>query len=151
MPPQFICPSCEELLDSFSYTLDTVGYESGSASIPRTGITQVQSINFLDLDCDYSETTDSENLQISCPECGEIITDELSTFLNDNYEPNPTTTKKIESKPISDSARIIRKTEYPISVPGQNRDITTCTNCAYNYIANNNDDCPHCGQPITKE
>lgn len=145
--PEFICPNCEAAIDEFCYTLDTTGYEWGRARFNH----RTQHAHAMDLDCSESETNDSNNLRFECPECNESIEENLiEAFLQQNYTPNNenSSTTRLETNPISDAPRIIRKEENIVSL-GYQKILNTCENCSYQFLAENeNDECPRCS--ITK-
>ena len=146
--PEFICPHCGEAIDHFNYTLDTVGTEWGRANFNQ----RTRYASSMDLDCSDSETGDTDNLRFECPECDESINDSLiDDFLETHYstEENnsrPTQTAQIQTAPISDSPRIITKQEDSINFYGS--ELKTCETCSYQYLADQDDECPRCS--ITK-
>lgn len=146
--PEFICPHCEAEIDHFNYSIDTTGTEWGRANF-NSRTRYVSSMNF---DCLDSETSDTENLRLECPRCDESIDNSLiDDFLETHYstEENgsrPTQTTRMQTAPISDSPRIITKQEDSIDFYGAT--LKACETCSYQYLADQDDECPRCS--ITK-
>ena len=149
--PDFICPHCSEPLSYFNYALDTTGTEWGDASFSSN----MRYAYEMNLESNNSEVNDTDNLRFSCPECYEDIGDSLiEEFLAAHYQERPTDNpqvRQIPQRPISDATQIITKQESFIQIPyNQGTQLKVCPDCAYQYVAREDDECPHCYITKTK-
>lgn len=140
MPPRrhayLICPECGEQIESLNYACHTTGREWGRAYIGNDGIS--------DHNCTDSETSETDDYEYECPECGNIISYQyIEANIQERIREDPPQEQQIKAiEPIDAGSDVINDPEHHENRGWYSR-ATTIAESAYE--ATPAIECPKCG------